>query len=259
VDCAGRYETSITSRGVTQEVIVAVPESASGPAPLVLVLHGFGGSAGEAEAMSGMTAVAEKEGLVVAYPQAAGFMAAWRVDPRLGPADVVFLGDAIAAVAAATPIDPSRVYAVGMSKGGGMVSRLACESPGLLAAVAPVAAAHPPDGCVPVEPVPAVAIHGTADGVVPLEGRVPISLAIPEWAEQRAAANGCEARPVRTSPTDGVGLLSWTGCEAAVSLFLVEGGGHEWPGSPMRDDGEGAAPLITSELVWNFFAGQTGR
>ncbi|MFH1330208.1 MAG: PHB depolymerase family esterase [Actinomycetota bacterium] len=253
----GRYEVAVASGGLVRRFLLVVPESVSVPAPLVIVFHGFTRSPEEMERSSGMTALAEEHGFVVAYPAGTGFPRRWLSAPSQGDQDVRFARDLVSLIAAAVPIDPRRVYAAGMSNGGGMAARLACDAADLVAAVGPVAATLPSGPCDPARPVPVAAIHGTADPIVPYEG---LGAALPgvggvmaDWVGR----NGCDPDPATDELTADVVRVAWGGCAggADVVLFRVDGGRHGWPGSGDASLwGRTADSVDASALLWEFFA-----
>ena len=144
-------------------------------APLVVMFHGGLGSAALAERAYGWDALADREGFVVLYPDAIG--AAWNVGggccglaPAQGVDDVAFVKAAIDNLSTRVSIDPSRMYAAGMSAGGMMAYRMACETT-LFAAIGPVAATQAGD-CPNPAPTSILHVHGTADDTVPYLGAV---------------------------------------------------------------------------------------
>ena len=210
-----------------------------GPVPLVLALHGSGNSAESLVDASELDEAASANGFVVAYPEALGLLwnggfccTSGRGDSAT---DVRFLDEVINDVVAIRRIDTSRIYAVGVSAGGVMAYRLGCDLAGRLAGVAAVAGSMLLDDCAPSRPVSVIAIHGTADGIVPYAGgRIlggatrpapPATAVIERWASLNGCAgtDGPEVRGAVTTST-------WTGCAggARARLVTVEGGGHNW-------------------------------
>lgn len=257
VEGPGRYEGEVVSGELVRRFVLVVPESAPRPAPLVIVFHGFMGNPTEVEEDTGMTRVAEDEGFAVVYPEGHGRPRSWRSDPRRGDLDVVFIRDLVALLDEAFGIDPARVYAAGMSNGGGMAARLACDAPDLVAAVAGVAGAYFSGDCVPTRPVPVVAFHGDADPIVPYEGWGPFLPSVEGWASEWAARNGCEPEPTLGAVATDVTTLRWAGCTAGadVVLYTVAGGRHGWPGSERTGEHLGSTNSVdASHLIWDFFA-----
>jgi polyhydroxybutyrate depolymerase len=211
----------------------------AGPVPLLLALHGSGNTAESLVDSSELDAAADAGGFIVAYPQAvgitwnAGFCCTMgRGDPS---ADVRFLDELITDVIASRRIDERRIYAVGFSAGGIMAYRLACDLAGRFAGVGAIAASMMLDDCHPSRPISVIAIHGTADDIVPYAGGrivggatqpAPPATAV---AERWAALDACrDARPADVRGP--VSIAAWNGCEGGtnVRLVTVDGGGHNW-------------------------------
>lgn len=211
----------------------------AGPVPLLLALHGSGNTADSLVDASELDEAADAGGFIVAYPQAVGI--SWhagfcctsgRGDPA---ADIRFLDHLVSDVVASRRIDETRIYVVGFSAGGMMAYRLACDLAGRFAGVGAIAASMALEDCRPSRPVSVIAIHGTADDVVPYEGGrimggatkpAPAATAV---AERWAALDACpDARPAEVRGP--VTIARWDGCAAGtnVRLVTVEGGNHNW-------------------------------
>jgi polyhydroxybutyrate depolymerase len=201
-----------------------------------------------------MSDLADREGFAVAYPAALGLLPAWSVDAA-GPGnrDVAFVRDLVAAIAGSIPV--ADVFVAGMSNGGGMAGRLACDAADLVTAAAPVAAAHTSEMCSPSRPVPVVAFHGTGDLIVPYRGFAPLGLPpIEAWAAAWAQRNGCTPESVREGVADDVEVRSWGDCGADVVLYTVDGGRHGWPGSDRAFSVlDSTTSIDASEIMWEFF------
>ena len=207
--------------------------------PLVLALHGAGNSGDSFAETTQLDLAATANGFVVAYPDAhdklwnGGFCCnGGRGDPAV---DVRFLEGVIADAASVAPVDPARVYAMGVSAGGVMAYRLACDRADLVAGIVVVAGSMQLDDCRPSRPVPALVVHGTADQLVPYEGGVIRGAAVrpapptEAVADLWASLDRCPGPPAHQ--VDGpVAIRTWTGCAAgaAVRLVTVDGGGHSW-------------------------------
>jgi polyhydroxybutyrate depolymerase len=260
-----------------------VPPALKAPAALVIVLHGGGGSDKSAATQTGFDAEADKRGFIVAYPEGTdrkrplmnalgkpGFLT-WNAGGCCGPAveqgmdDVGFIRAMVADIAQATPIDPKRIYATGLSNGGMMAYRLACEASDLVAAIGAVSAVIVVAPCEPRFPVSVIAIHGTVDQNVPIEGGVgpksiskysypPVQHSIDFWA----AHDDCGKDAIVSTPAESVTLRSYPLCvgSTAVDYYVIEGGGHAWPGGKrmlkMLDAPSQA--IAATPLIWKFFA-----
>ncbi|HSG80545.1 MAG TPA: hypothetical protein VLD62_13265 [Acidimicrobiia bacterium] len=248
----GRVVVTMTVDEEPRQALVVVPERLAMPASLVVVFHGFTGTSARVEAQSGLSDLAAEEGFVVAYPQGAGIVPSWRTSSLQGDEDVRFVEAVIDLVADAVPIE--RVLATGMSNGGGMAGRMACDRADLVDAVAPVAAAHPPTVCDPSEAVPILAFHAMDDRVVRYDGFGPLVFGQEEWAVAWARRNGCEPISEVSRVAEGVDTLTWGACDAPVILYRSATGGHRWPG-PDAPPGSDAARFEASAVMWAWFDG----
>ena len=162
-----------TAGGVTRSYIKYVPASApASGAPLVFVLHGFTQTGQAIMGISNFNALADQHGFIVCYPN--GLNNSWYIGATgAGTDDVAFLGQLIDTISLYHPVNAQRVYACGMSNGGYLSYKLACEQPNRYAAIASVTGAMTTqmlNSCAPNKPVPVLEIHGTADAIVPYNG-----------------------------------------------------------------------------------------
>ena len=264
---AGRLDATLMSGGLEREYILYVPASYDGSeaVPLVLNLHGLGSDARSQAAYSGMPAKAEEEGFIAVMPQGTGDEAHWNitaVKPRGEPDDVAFIGDLLDALESQLCIDTARVFATGISNGAAMSVRLACSLSDRVVAIAPVAGVYFPLSCSATRPVPVIAFHGTEDEVLPFEGGAVATSGLPtasveESVADWAAHNGCDSSPEEQQVTEHVQRQRYSGCEeeATVELYIVEGGGHTWPGSEVDVPPLGATTheISATDLMWDFF------
>lgn len=216
--------------------------------PLVLDLHGSGGTAADQARTSGFETLAAREGVVVATLQAEA--SRWNVpvaDTRSD--DVVYVSDVIDHVGARVCTDPARVYATGFSGGGRMASLLGCRLNTRIAAIAPMAGLRWPGPC-DGRPIPVLTFHGLADAQNPYAGHaagrgaewlesVPDALA--DWARH----NGCDADVIREDPPGPLSTVRYAGCDggAEVRLIRIDGLGHSWA----RED------IDATAAMWQFF------
>ena len=250
------------------------------PAPLLMVLHGSAGSGEDMMTVTqrGFERLADKEKFVVVYPDA--LERRWN-DQGGTVDDVGFLLAIVDKLVADGLVDKNRVYVAGISNGGMMAQRLACEQADRIAGIATVAGGLPTGltgTCKPARALPVLVIHGTEDPIVPWAGGAVAGfeefgkvLSARETAGFWAANNRCgdggviAAEPDR-DPKDGtrVKLEVFASCPAgaAVKLAAIEGGGHTWPGGyqylPERFIGRTSQDVDANMLIWNFFkdAGQ---
>lgn len=274
---------TITSSGVQRWYLLTVPPAHTGAAPLPLLLdfHGLTEGAEIHTRMSGFDQLAGPDGFVLATPNGTKDPVQWSV-AATGNADVAFVDDLIDRLGQDLCLDLSRVYATGLSNGAMFSSVLACQQHGRVAAIAPVAGVLLPDWCQTTRPVPVLAVHGTADPILPFNGGVgdlgamlsgqtdashvsvpPADLdgaGYPENVRRWAAHNRCQAKPADSRPVTDVILRTYDcPADAAVEFYVVEGGGHSWPGSTFsrqveRVVGPTNMDLHASEVIWAFLS-----
>jgi polyhydroxybutyrate depolymerase len=221
--------------------------------PLVLDLHGSGGSSAGQARTSGFEAVAARDGFVVATLQAEG--ALWNVPVQEGrPDDVAYVADVIDHVAAGACIDVTRVYVTGFSGGGRMTSLVGCKLGARIAAIAPVSGLRWPAPC-PGRPIPVLTFHGLADRQNPYAGhagRGPQWLeSVPEALAGWAGRNGCDRDMILDDPDGPLSTMRYESCQdgAAVRMIRVDGLGHAWT----------KREVDTTEVMWQFFSGHRLR
>jgi polyhydroxybutyrate depolymerase len=272
-------------RGEPREYLLFSAAAADRPLPLVLVLHGAGGTGEWADGETGWSAVAAREGFALALPEGtrphpekpARFLAnppRWN-DGSPGPGgepstadDVAFLAAVIDDVMKRIDVDPRRVYVTGFSNGAGMAFRAAADLADQVAAVAPVAGYCWLPDPKPVRPVPTLYLIGSADPLVPLRGgevrspwlhrlvrRPPVAESLEKWA----TAIGCDTVPRVESETNGVRVEAYPGPVEFRSV-VIDGLGHHWPGGKGQLNPRIAGPPsgrfgATTE-VWAFFRRQ---
>lgn len=265
--------------GIERSYVVRAPAKTSPNAsrvPLVLVLHGGGGNAANAENMTGFTEKARQEGFIVVYPDGTGRLEdkllTWNAGHCCAYAmkndvdDVGFLSALIDELIRRYPVDAHRVYVTGMSNGGMMTHRAGRALSGKIAAIAPVVATVFGDEEIPVHPVPALMINGMLDENVPHQGGAPGGRGARGWdgtptqpalkqAEFWARANGCKPIPDKEENAQWIAWRSSCPAAAHVVLYLVKDNGHAWPGGQpgSRRGNTPSTALNATDVIWNFF------
>jgi polyhydroxybutyrate depolymerase len=187
---AGNSTVTIQYANGNRDYMIHVPASYTGTTrvPLLVDMHGSGQNAANQLGSSGWSGKADKTGFIVVYPNALN--ARWNAGTCCSPSveqnvdDVGFLRAVVQKVLKDACIDAKRVYASGLSGGGLMCYRLACEAPDVFAAVAPVSGATVFSPCKPSAPVSVVAFRGLSDPLVPYNGGMPL-----KWYFQGAKAD----------------------------------------------------------------------
>ena len=252
----------------------------------VIVLHGGGGSAAQVRGSFGMDEIAAREGLIVAYPD--GIARSWndgRAElnvPRRGKApadDVAFISELAKRLARDVP--GGRVFVTGISNGGMLTYRLACETESIFAGFAAVIANLSVDlaaTCSPRQPRHLLIMNGTADRLMPWDGGkvtvlgwsrgtvLPALDTFMRWRDWNRCSGVAQADVlVDREPADGsrVEIIRATGCPAGgeTVLYRIKGGGHQVPRRtpkplPLLDRYLGATnrDIDAADEIWRFFA-----
>lgn len=276
-NAAGLSAVTLTHDGQSRSYRLYVPDTLHrfpGPRPLVLVLHGGGGSSREVHysTRGRFDALAEEHGFLVVYPDA--IRRVWDtgsgdISEGLRPRrdDDGFLKAVIAEISDRFQVDQSRIFATGVSRGGMESFALACANPGLIRAIAPVAMTLPAASsraCGSGAPLGFALFHGTADPFVPYDGG-PINIGIRDRdvvlsAEQTMTIftrrNGCDSRTTRHKGS--VSIHNYTGCAVPTAFYSIKGGGHGWPGGiRARKQSHGGAitgDISSPDEIWTFFS-----
>ncbi|RPJ39756.1 MAG: hypothetical protein EHM35_01525 [Planctomycetaceae bacterium] len=264
-----RNNGTIVSSNQEREYLLYVPRSydRNKPTPLVISMHGAGTWPALQMNLSRWNRLAEEQGFIVVYPSGTDFPRIWHAQlPGAGlTADVRFISELIDTLEATYHIDPSRIYADGLSNGGGMAFVLSCTLSDRIAAVGMVGSAQflPWSWCTDQRAVPMIAFHGTADRVTPYHGGLS-SVApnpfpdIPTWVANWARRNRCAPTPVDSEVAPDVIRRTYANCadHADVVLYTVEGGGHSWPGGEPVPEwlcGPTSRSVDATRQMWAFF------
>lgn len=203
----------------------------------------------------------------------------WLAAPVRPNYDLRFVDDLLDRLEHDLCVDTSRIYATGMSNGAQMSSLLACRMSNRIAAVAPVAGAEFYPRCHG-RPVPVIAFHGTADPIVTYDGGglnsvriadidfwkgndpkdLPVDRGLDVSMQRWAEHNGCDGEPVETRIAPEVRLRTWRDCRAETAFYIVDGGGHAWPGKPVPGFenlfGHTTTEIDASTLIFRFLFAQ---
>mgnify|MGYP006170138473 CR=1 FL=1 len=239
--------------------------------PLVLVFHGYSGTAQDIMDYSQFNALAEEFGFAVCYPQGTldgsnttFFNVGYDFQTNQTVDDVVFVEDLVDSLQSMYSLSEQDVFSTGMSNGGDFSYMLACEASETFKAVAPVAGMIMQDimdNCNPVNEVSILEIHGTQDNVTYWQGDPNNN---DGWGAYPSIPNTInfftnmfgltELIPTvfpDIDPNDGSTVnsdkYSEIGSCTQVWLYTVDGGGHDWPGAGGNMD------ISASREAWLFF------
>lgn len=287
------------------DIVLPLDYDGEHPVPLLLALHGGGGNKegaarvtcpdGDPDDPACLHRHAQDNGYALVLPNGTGFglrpeLRTWNAGGGQGGwrcvsgkacqrdiDDVAFFQDLLDDVQGRAAIDPSRVYATGLSNGGAMSHRLACELSDRVAAIAAVGGANQlgaAQGCAPEHPVAVLQIHGTNDPCWQYEGGPPdcpvgggddphigVEASNAQWAARLGCTGDPSEEALPDTAQDGTMTtrLRWSGCAAPLEHLRVEGGGHTWP------DGEPYLPRRVvgrverdwgNEQLWAFLSAQ---
>ena len=246
--------------GRMRSYLVHVPARYDGatPVPVVLDFHGFTSNAIQQRGISGMAAISDREGFLLVHPD--GINNAWDAGmccPGAAPDDLEFVRAVVAAVSSQANVDLSRVYATGLSNGGAMSQRLACDAADLFAASAPMAFPvpfKPLSQCHPVRPMPVLTFMGLVDVLVAYDGLLFPSAAATQdfWHD----VNGCDGTAPDSVVVQGASRCeTFTSCHHGVESGLCSIMAKTFGGSPfdghilyVNDD------FVLSEVAWSFLS-----
>lgn len=260
----GLSERTLAHDGETREYLLYVPDGYDGTVdlPLVINLHGFGGTARDQLRTSDMRALADEASFFLVYPQGTlldGFTH-WNTflpgdDNKSEADDFGFIDALLDALEAELRLDARRVYATGFSNGGDFTYTLACFLDGRITGIAPVAGSMwvgTERDCTLTHPVPLLSIHGTADDVRPIGGYPGFLLSLDASHDLLRQHNGIPDAPT-VSRLDGAGATvdryDFDGGDGDVAMrhYRVVQGPHAW--IPLTDD-----DLETDALIWGFLS-----
>jgi polyhydroxybutyrate depolymerase len=248
--------------GVDRPLGVHVPATYDGrtPTPVVFNFHGYTSNGDQQAWLSNMIQKSDQAGFIAVHPNGIGN--SWNAGVCCGQAaqtmvdDVGYVNRLLDIIAGQLCIDPKRVFATGLSNGGFLSHRLACESAGRFAAIAPVAGVMGIPMCKPSRAVPVLGFHGTADAIVPYGGSVLLGFPpAPDTYAGWAMRDGCGTSTKETFRMADSHCSTWLSCPGTmeVTFCTVDGGGHTWPGGQPLPTGYTTMNIIATDVMWDFF------
>ncbi len=235
-----------------------------------MALHGGLGSGPQLENQSELSTKADQEHFIVVYPEGvvsnfgirtwnAGGCCGFAMDNNID--DVSFINQLLDTLIGRFLIDTTRIYVTGMSNGGFMAYRLACELSHRIAAIAPVACTMS-FNCMPVLPVSIIHFHSYLDENIPWYGGIgngisnhynpPLDSVFNVWA----GFNSCSINADTLYNGTDYDKMTWTGCacNTEIHYYITHDGGHSWPGGTATIIGDPVSQYISANnLMWEFF------
>jgi len=282
-------QCSLNAQGLTRRYWLYLPSSYKQGVkfPLLIMLHGGGGTGKGAMTETDWTATAEKQGFIVAFPDAVprdpgkpssfrNNAQAWndgsgRFPSQKSVDDVAFLKLMVEQISSKYGVDNSRVFITGFSNGASMAFRAAAELSSIFAAAAPVAGALWFDSVKLEKPVSLLYITGTGDSLNPMQGGTPALAGgkamrgatskpkppVSEHIEKWKKALGIDGEGSVTVNQNGVKAVSYRNDKGEILFYTLQGHGHIWPGGrsilPESMVGKDTSAIKANEVIWDFF------
>lgn len=270
---------SLRDQGVNREFFLYVPGGRPPPGgwPLVIALHGGQGNGEKLAKQTGFTGVADRNGFAVVFPNSDKYWNDGRDVTANGVNDVTFIANMLDFLQGRYGLHREKVFVTGISNGGMMTYRLACELNHRIAGFAPISASFPASyasSCRPGRAVPLMALGSPEDPILPWQGGeiksgalagaggrvIPVADTIAFWRKNNLCSGEQPARRInaRNDGTD-VKVVTFSGCQAPLVLVSIDGGGHVWPGATeqgalqRRMVGKSTEEIDGAEYTWQFF------
>jgi poly(3-hydroxybutyrate) depolymerase len=288
---------TLESGGIYRSYLISIPPAynCSAPTPLILSFHGGDRNASQQQELSQMSNPEFNNFAIAVYPlgmdvrslsnvieiELKAAQETWQGVPGDSANDLQFVTDIINQLEQEYNIDPARIWATGMSDGGGFCNTIACDPilSGRIAAFASVSGAFyinesnscSPDPitipCNPGRPkIPIIEFHGYLDTTIPYEGGARNGAclpSIPYWAQEWALRDGLAATNVATNLTSDTLVYTFgEGSENGLVIQVTDFNlGHDWPSNVQVGNSElasfNATPIIIDFFMRNPLAAQT--
>lgn len=279
----GDYTLSLKQDDIERFYKIHVPKNykSENPTPLVLAFHG---GLGDMEIQSTekyyhQISKSESEGYIALFPNGyskfkSGKLATWNAETCCGEArdkkinDIEFIKKIIEKTKSELNIDSHKIFATGISNGGMISYRIACELADIFKAIAAVASTDNVIDCNPKNPISILHIHANNDDHILFNGGMGPKainkaaetefISVPKTIAKWVRINECPKIPKRILNIEGAYCDLYSPCKnhTEVKLCVTEKGGHSWPGGekPRSNSGESPSSVISAtDLIWDFF------
>jgi polyhydroxybutyrate depolymerase len=271
--------------GHARKYLVYSPMNAKGhrKRPLVLFLHGAGGTAQRAMENYGWLSKAKEESFIVAFPQALPLHLELPSDFKTNPNvwnngskfsqqsvdDILFLRKVIEDISKRYRVDSKRIYVTGFSNGASMAFRVGIDLSDIVAAIAPVSGPLWIKNPQPKRRMSALLITGADDPLNPLTGEInPNGMITPPMIDSVitwAGLLGFDASDRKVEEANGVKTIQYgPDIDELTAIFMVIAEqGHEWPGGKRTlskgISGNNVQSFHATDVIWDFFTMQSLR
>lgn len=275
----GDHTFTLNWQGEARQWQLHVPPSFKPDHPVAVVyfFHGGGGNMQHSanDKFYGQISSSDRLGHLAVFPNGhgrlkSGKLATWNAGNCCGAArddntdDVGFVRAIHAELFKRFQIDPQKVFAAGMSNGGMMAHRLACDASDLFRAITAVAGTDNTRNCQPSRPVSVLHIHARDDERVLFNGgagqpskQVTEFTSVAESTSRWVKRNSCQATPRKVLEVPGAQCVEHDGCQGGsrVRLCVTDTGGHSWPGGGKVLGKRGSQALSATAEMERFFFG----
>jgi len=276
----GDYTFSIKVDNIDRWFKVHVPQqyNSKKATPLMFALHGGVGDMNiqSTDKFYRQISKSDQENYIVVFPNGyspfqSGKIATWNAGNCCGPArdkkidDVKFIKLIIEQLKQQLNIDSKKIFANGMSNGGMMSYRLACELSDVFKGIAAVAGTDNTIDCKPKNPINILQIHAENDDHVLFNGGIgpkainksseTVYNSVPNTIAKWVNINECPKKPERVLENPGVYCDLYSPCknQTQIKLCVTKNGGHSWPGGEKpRGTIESSNAISATNEIWSF-------
>ena len=264
--CTNQQYSTFNHNGETRQYLLYLPDNLPENAPLIFVLHGYGGNAVSMMYLVDMNKIADENGFAICYPQGTlDFKDSthWNAGLDISETDDIgFLTELAKYLQSTYNLNEEKTFSCGFSNGGFMSYTLACEAPDVFNAIASVSgtmSGYTWNNRNISEPIPILHIHGLDDEVVPIDGSISASGGwggaphVDTIIEYWVSVNNCSTTENVTVSDNTNAFYHRGGINGyEVWYYKIDNWGHGWPMyNPEKPDYNPG--INASEIIWEFF------